>query len=321
MLEAARTTLQNLTKDSKVKDWFIRGLPEEDVEYMIINKRCWELEKRAPGKYTTTLNVFLNLSNLNLLTRIYADVVPASGMGLYPAALPIYTWGRWHDDMADGHANLPNGYSDYLDVVEDQKLIIENGGRNVQKGFNIDFLLKRAMTKLAWVQKPGDNIKQDLTIFLDSQLLEYQRRVNKTVSTREELAQLYSNSFGKPHNIMLIAFGSSSRESEVPELAQIQGKMYNSRQRSLEEDLATGICYIPSEVLTVSGLKMDDLVLDPWATRENYVIQDWVEVEKQKSALLYRSLRERTKDLDWKARYYVKALTMELEGVFKSISM
>jgi len=188
MLEAARNSLSNFANDPKVQEWVVRRLPNEYVEYLLLENRYWVLEQRAPGKYTdlhTTLHI---LSNFNPLTRAY--IGPVSGHGSFPAALPSYTLGRWNDDVADGHERLPTGYSSYVDLVQAQKEIIKTRGRNVIKGLTIEFLLKRVVAKLERVQKQSDNIRDDLTVFLDAMQTEYLRRVNKTVSTQQELSNL-----------------------------------------------------------------------------------------------------------------------------------
>ena len=313
MLEAARNSLSNFANDPKVQEWVVRRLPDEYVEYLIIENRFWDLERRAPGKYTDLLNTLYALSNFNPLTRFY--IGPASGHGPFPATLPSYIWGRRNDDIADGHEPLPAGYSDYAELVGAQKVIIETGGENVTKDLTIEFLLKRVITKLERTQKSSDNIREGLSIFLDAMQTEYSRRMDRTISTQQELSDLYANSFGKPHNIMLIAFDSSARESQIPELSQIQGRMFNSETESLHEDLPRGICYIPSEVLSTSGLSLEELMQNPSLTETNPAMQKWVKEEVRDCSELYTTLSEKVESLDWKARLYVKGLTKKMKSV------
>jgi hypothetical protein len=280
---------------------------------MITDKSLWNLVNQNPEKYALQLNTLFLLSHFNPLTVLLPGT--AFGHGLAPAALPSYIWGRWNDDIADDHEKLPSGYASYEDLLEGQKKIIADGERNVIKDFNIEYLLKRVVLRLERAQRPGDNIRQDLTDFLDAMQTEYFRRVNKKVSTFQELSDLYAKSFGKPHNIMLIAFGSSNRESQITELSQIQGRMFNSEEQSLLEDLPKGICYIPSEVLSVSGLGIDELIQDPSLVETNPSIQQWQKEEIHDCAKLYSNLVSKIEALDWKTKLYIKGLTKNMEAV------
>ncbi len=321
MLEAARNTLQSFANDPlKVHEQIARLLPDEYVEYCITSSRFWDLERRAPDKYTKLLNTLNILTNVptNFNPLIIMHIGPVSGQGLTPAALPAYTWGRWNDDIADGHETLPPGYATYEDFVQAEKKINVSGGKNVRKSFTIEFLQKRVIAKLQRFQRSGDNIREDMSVFLDAMQTEYLRRVNRTVSTSQELSQLYADSFGRPHNIMLIAFGSSARAADIPELPQIQGRMFNSERGSLEEDLPRGICYIPSEVLSVSGLSLDELMQNPYLTGVNPDIQEWRREEISDCSKLYGTLLQKSGTLDWKARLYIKGLTKKIEEEFNS---
>ncbi|OGM59203.1 hypothetical protein A3A75_03245 [Candidatus Woesebacteria bacterium RIFCSPLOWO2_01_FULL_39_10] len=317
MLEAARNSLSNFANDPRTHEWVAQHLPDEYVEYLITENKYWELERRAPGKYTVLLNTLNALSNFNPLTRFY--IGPASSQGISPAALPSYKWGRWNDDIADGHLPLPSGYSSYEELVQAQKEIITSGGEDVVKGFTIEFLLKRVIAKLERVQKRDDNVGEDLSVFLDAMQTEYLRRVERKVSTSQELSDLYANSFGRPHNIMLIALGSSARESQIRELSQILGRRYNCEGGSLHEDLPRGICYIPSEVLSSSGFSLDELMQNPSFSDTNPTIQEWVSGEIRDCSGLYDTLSEKIEDLDWRAREYVGRLTKDMIPRFNNL--
>jgi len=319
MVESTRTPISKLMENSSgfIPDRLIQDLPDSFVEYLIIDQRRRALLERAPGKYDTLLDTLHILSNFNLLTKI--KPAPGVGNGFKPAVEPAYHLGRWHNDAADNKTPLPFPYQDYPELVRHQKELLEPSDNIVvAKGLTIDFLLSRAITKLEKIQKPNDNVRQDLSLFLDSMLTEYYRRTNKEASSFEELSEIYNISFGRPHNVMLIAIGSSARAQQISLLPQIQGGMYNSELKSLYEDLKLGICYIPKGVLLASDLTLEKLVLNPGLVEMNEVIKEWRLGEIYRCSKMFSTLLANTRRLDWKARFYVKSLTRNMEPIFNN---
>jgi len=202
-------------------DWTFDHLPNDYVEYCIIagintnvgiKSHAYD---RSFKKYVAIGETLYFISYFNPLARPFHFIGP---VGIFPAAAPAYWWGRATDDMADGDYPLPDGINSFKQYIEVSKGNIKDGCKQVRKGFTIDFLLKQALQKLERVQTNRDNVREDLSLFLDAMLVEHSRRVNYAVLSQEELEQLYDQSFGHAHNIMLIALRSKTRAHDIPEI-------------------------------------------------------------------------------------------------------
>ena len=141
--------------------------------------------------------------------------------------------------------------------------------------------------------------------FIDAMKTEHERRTSRQVSTRNELYSLYQDSFSTPQDIAFIHLWSSCRSADLPELADLQGRLY--AVRDLRDDLARGIFFIPGEVIEQSGLDADKLIDNPQLADTNECVQAWRRSELVEGAKLIEQLGE--KELDWKARLLVKFLT------------
>jgi hypothetical protein len=233
---------------------------------------------------------------------------------IYPAANPDYWWGRAHDDMADGDMTLPVGVATYGEYVSVCKHHLETDFKDMQKGVGLDFLLKRVVQKTEREQRPSDNVREELGLFLDAMLTENTRRLQKQVLTRKELYDLNEGSFRHAHNIMLIAIRSPDRASDIPELFQLQGSMY--ALDDLPTEIPKGTCNIPAEVLDEGKLTLDELITNPNLFFKNTVIGQWVKEEITMGKILYAALEEKIPSLSPITRFYIYYL---VKGVEKRI--
>ncbi len=142
MPETVRAPVSKLTEDfsGRIPERLIQELPDNYVEYLIIDQRKRALLERAPGKYDELLDTLHILSNFNPISKL--NLTPTVGVGLCPAAEPAYHWGRWNNDVADNKTPLPLPFRDYPELVAHQKEMLNSSidTEDVPKALTIDFL-------------------------------------------------------------------------------------------------------------------------------------------------------------------------------------
>ena len=245
-----------------------------EAEGIIIGVQSRELIARQPGKYEPVLMAVKVNKRLEI----------------------SYHLGRHIDDEADGDAEIPPHFNDFSDYVSYLKEKVISGDRSITlEGGISGFLLVRSIQKLEEIAPDKREVSDETLRFLDAMHFEHDRRVNGVVLSKQGLEESYNNSFGSSENIALIAIGSKSRSSEMPELAQVQGASY--ALDDLEREIVRNICNIPSEVLEKSGIGIPQFVQDPGLIKKSEIIQEWIGDEDLRCKELLKSLSKRRVDL------------------------
>jgi len=263
-----------------------RHAPDYSVEQFIISKQRFLMKQRAPGKYDA-LTTFLHISS-----------------NLFPHAEVAYHTGRGIDDVVDGDAPLPVGFHsihEWLTYLEEQT---RSGGVHIQKAPTIEFLLKRTIERFEHSRITGIDIRHELLRFLASMKIECTRREECRALPQKELWELYLEEFGAPHSIMLAAFGSKTRDHDIPELSLFLGRSYN--QKDLLGDLPRGIINIPQEILNEAELSTSDCVNQPHEVIQHPIVVKWRQQEVEDCFLLRQTLSQ--KRFDTMGKIYVRAL-------------
>jgi hypothetical protein len=289
----------------KMLDFCLSHAPDNYVEQWFIIGQNLMLSRRAPGKYeaiTTALSI--SSSELNPLSRITHPFTPGIRIMLAPHAEVAYHLGRSIDDVVDRDAPLPAGFvsiREWLTYLEDH---VRTGGIYIQKAPTIDFMLKRTIERFEKSQVPNFDIRNELLRFLASMKTECVRREECIALSQNELWALYLEEFGAPHSIMLAAFGSKTRDHDIPELSLFLGRSYN--QQDLQTDLPHGIINIPKEVLAEVGLSSSECVTNPQLVIEHPTIAAWRQREIEECRTLRKNLLQ--KRLDFVGRKYVQVV-------------
>lgn len=285
---------------TKLADWSFNLMPDDDVVWLTTQLSKKPLYERAPGKYNLLYESLDRLSNTNPI-HLFFPHREIFGHGLVAGYDAAHNWGRFLDDVLDKDRLLPPGFDSFPELVDHFRHIINTGGRDVPKDQSIDFLLKYAVRKIEAKQRRGDNVRGLFLRFLDGMMFEYNVRQNRGTFSQAELARLYNDVFGAPYSIFLIAAGSSTRDQDIPELAQLQGRLYAID--GMKEDLPKSICYIPEEIVKLSTLTLSELLTDPSLIDDNLVIQNWIRAEIADARDLI--LRLKGKKLDFKGKLFI----------------
>lgn len=285
-----------MPKEAHSKDR-ISYLSDSEIEKHIIQDQKMRLRNRAPGKYDTLLFTLDLLSN----------TIPVT-----PALEVSYHFGRAVDDITDDDAEIPNGFASGLEWLRSLHSHIDNHGMFITSEQRVEFLLKRAMTRIQTLNAPNFNLEDEFHGFISAMEFEYLRRVGRFILTKQEIALMNNNSFGSPHTITLVTIGSAARNKSIPEMAQLQGRLFGITD--LVDDLSKGICNVPLDVVSAAYSHHEDIFLNPQDVRRRPDIQAWIRAEIYSCVVLIRALQQRK--LDWKAKLYVKYLLKGLEKHF-----
>ncbi len=267
-------------------------------ESLIISAQKDALYSRSPGKYDAITTALFLLSTFNPLDRILST----EPKGFAPAIEVAYHFCRMIDDFADGDAPIPKEFADFPALVTSLKSQLKDA-KAPSTDTDPEFLLKRVLHKL--------DCRKELDSFLDAMKVEYEKRINGEVFTREELQKLYNDSFGAPHMIAFAALGSEATSESIQDLFQLEGRLY--AVRDLIPELSKGIIFIPKEVLEESGLSKENLIQAPAESIKNPAIQKWIAEEYAYGLKVCGVLRESAKNMDWKARGIVEFLVKPIE--------
>ena len=281
--------------------------PACDYEHIFIMNQKATLSHQFPKKYNRRFASLNLLSNFNPLALLYPQNFDMFGSGLYPALEVSYHWGRAFDNIIDGDAEVPVQGMSVTDWMKRQKELAVTGAETVPKAPTIEYMLKRTLIRL---NRMGSevNIQDEMVKFIDAMEVEYDRRVNKKVLTRQELKDLNRDSFGSPHTITLVAVRSRAQGHDVWELGQIQGRI--QALRDIHPELKKGICNIPAEVLDESNLTLSSLAANPQLFDTNTTLQEWKQQELLECAALMDQLK--AKPLDKSAQLYVSYFFSEI---------
>ncbi len=282
----------------------------QKLEDAIIYEREQVLISRNPDKYA---RVCRGMSMLRQYEIIRYSFFPFLLPSIAPAFVPSYYFCRTVDDIADGDEELPRGLDDFEKWIDLLKFHIDTDGIHIPDGvpalqnYQTEFLLKRILKLLPREHLDGDNIHSDLIWFLDTMVFEQKRREQRILLSESELHTHWHDSFDPIHNIAFIANRSqTTRAKDVPELSQIQGRMYAIYD--VIEELPKGFVNIPKEIILNSGLHLDQIVADPASVYLNSVIREWMEGDMEIVTDMIKSLRLKQKSLDWRATSLVDIL-------------
>jgi len=303
---------------------FKQGLqryPDEVFIFLIITDIKSHFYRRSLKKYLPIGETVSFLSGYtipqNIISRLFIDS-PVSGVAWFPSVAPAYMLGRAIDDMSDGDLDPKVfGYDNFPAYIRTAKRQIRNGCSEVEKGYTLDFLLKYTLEKLEKEQKPTDNVRQDWDMFLDAMMVEYDRRINHKVLTKNELKTLDDNSFSYAHNIMLISLHSNTRFKDIEEIGQLQGKIF--ALRDLKPELVLSICNIPQEILGKAHLDLIALIENPNLIDNNEEILRWMKEELDLGKNLFDELKQKIPKLDFIAKIYLNFLMKGVELGMKKV--
>ena len=201
-------------------------------------------------------------------------------LGIYPSSKPTYFFCRYIDDLADGDYTLPNGQSFESFIAE----LVEFLKTPHQKANStIQLVLADAVRKL---QKATDleTIQSELTHFLHSMLLDYQRRTVRKALNQAEIDELYHRSFSAVLKLALLGFGIQLDATYVDKLGLVQGKIY--ALQDIEDDLSQAIINVPSELIKETGFEVEALIKQPAEFTASLPFLKW----KQKDLLEAKKL-------------------------------
>lgn len=274
----------------RIPEIFSNGLKEAVVvgrEW----KRLLSRDARKYAKITTAINIL-------------------SATRIAPAFAPAYFFCRAVDDFADGDRDLPSEHGDYFQF---SRTLIDLIDGNREPTDDVDFLLSQVIQRLGSNTSNGIDVKTELKAFMKAMEIENERRMNNGLLTREQLMDLYRDSFSSPQNIAFAALGSTASSEVVSQLGLLQGSFYAIRD--LRDELPRGIINIPSEVIERSDLEHGDLC-DPDIVLENPSIQEWIKASLAECQEWISELR--AVDLDFQARVITGFLVNPIDTAIKT---
>ena len=276
-------------------DKLMRLTPNWYEESYIALENQFSLINRNPKYMRLTTTLFL-LSNFNPVRGLF----PGRVIGIAPGINTAYHFCRVLDDITDGVLELPRGYASFNELKTAlQKALQENEYPNDTLGI----LLRGTIRDMK--EYYSVDLRNDILHFLDAMEEEHERRMHKTISSQDELLQVYQNSFRVPQDIAFISLDARVRSTDIPELAELQGRIY--ALRDLDEELPKGAIFIPKEALP-KEISSNELLRKYQTLPE---VAHWKEQEMQKGRLLIGRLKQ--KKLDWRSRIIVNFTIKGLE--------
>jgi len=279
----------------KALDIHLRLMPDWMKEYLIASEEQDVLISRD-ARYEKITNILNIASMFNPIARLF----PGRPVGIAPGAFVAYHFFRIIDDIADGERELPEEYDSYAAMQAALNKAMET---ERYPDSNVGILLRGTVRDMR--EYRGADVRKKITQFLEAMGYEQHRRVHNTVSSRDELHKIYQDSFSAPQDLAFIAFGSKIRSRNIPELAEVQGRIY--AVRDIAGELERGIVFIPSEVVP-SGMSANELA-------KNYrtvpSVRTWAQEELKEGCELVDSLKR--KSIGWRERRIVSFLTKGIE--------
>ena len=108
-------------------------------------------------------------------------------------------------------------------------------------------LLEEAICAVERRDRRSGETRESFIGLLDAMLVEYHRRIDRTVLPKQTLIEIHIASSVHALNLSLICLGSRQRAASMPAMAELIGWMWVLRD--LERELRLGIINIPREVL------------------------------------------------------------------------
>lgn len=232
--------------------------------------------------------------------------------GLYKAAKPTYFFCRYVDDLADGDRALPSRYSDFANFIDRMKALVHHPVSNDLKG--VELILVDAIRKLNKKTANPEIVEQELIHFLESMLIDYDRRLNKSMLTQKDIDNLYKNSFSSVLHLTFIGTSTQLDREYITLLGLIQGKLY--ALQDFAEDLTAGIINIPAEVIQNEPLTLSKMIESPMALERTGSFQQWRQRELRLCQQYLYTLQ--SLDVSRKVRKIISILTDPLAEYLKT---
>ena len=228
---------------------------------------------------------------MTLLTRdlkkyftITAAMYAGDCLGITQGIRPTYFACRALDDIADGDRTIDGCGVDVSSLLAALHQQLDTDSRDAS--VPCSYLLHDAVHSLG-SEANREEVIQNFHTFLDTTLIDFQRRVHKTVFTVSELDAHYMRSFQPVLNLALIALGSRSRAQALGLLPLLQGKVYALDDMSHE--LPRGEINIPGEVVNRAGLDVENLMRCPTLS-DVPAIRDWMKDECDSSTQILKDI-------------------------------
>jgi len=204
-------------------------------------------------------------------------------LGIYPSSKPTYFFCRYIDDLADGDYALPNGQS-FESLIHELIQFLEAGQKPQT---TIQLVLADAVRKL---EKCTDRstVQAELTHFLNSMWLDFQRRTSKTTLNQKGIHELYHRSFSSVLKLALLGFGISLADEHVQDLGLVQGKIY--ALEDIEDDLSRAIINVPSELFEATKLSVETVIKSPQQLTNTEEFGQWKHKELTEAKALIDQL-------------------------------
>ena len=145
-------------------------------------------------------------------------------------------------------------------------------------------------------------------------LIDYNRRLDKTILTQEDIDQLYDNSFSSVLHLTFIGTGTQLGREYIKLLGIVQGKLY--ALQDLGEDLMAGIVNVPAEVIQNAPLTLSEIMASHVALERTADFQQWQQRELRLCQQYLYTLR--TLDVSKKVRKIISILTDPLAEYLKT---
>lgn len=210
-------------------------------------------------------------------------------LGITKGIRSAYFACRAIDDMGDGDRDIVGGTAAFPSLLASLHHQLERGGRD--PNIPCSYLLADAVQHAGGKENHGEVI-QEFHTFLDTTLIDFNRRLNRTVFMSKELDAHYLKSFRPVHNLALIALQSRSRADDVGLLPLLQGKVY--ALRDMARELPRGEINIPREVVQQTGFVIEDLMKHPDILNVP-AVREWAEIERSMSIKLLNDIESQPK--------------------------
>lgn len=160
-----------------------------------------------------------------------------------------YSIWRYVDDIADGDRNLPLCYQSVEHFLDDLSQSLDTQSTQYPLLWNVINRTVRDIYKISQY-----DIWPELTDFFVGMKMEYMRRINKSILSKNEIEKIFNSGFRGPQQIYLVWLGSEYTIDDIHELPIILWRVYSLRD--LEWDLNNWICNIPYEILDIMWYKL-----------------------------------------------------------------
>jgi len=228
----------------------------------------WDEAKRFLNKDPSKRKLILGLYALSL-----------KGLETGKLARASYFYVRHLDDLLDGE--MP-GIANPSEYARDRRKQVET--KEFTGGSAIDSLAKYILPRLERKAKPTDDPQNEFLTVIDAMMHDGDRRLDRRVSSTDDLLAHYKKSMDPGLNIFLMATESDLRTNAIPDYGTSLERLYNVRD--LAKDWNLGLINVPEEVLDTAELTPDVTYHE---LKNSAVIDEWRHGEiKDASAYLWQ---------------------------------